>query len=109
MIDDQDMAIRQADLRVRIAATSRGFSPEIGGGGCPFLSRYWPDGSFALATDDSGCGMPTAAGWCVGAYLTDDTSLPLISTYSTHHSASFEEAIDLAFAALDAASGLAAS
>lgn len=48
-----------------------GFGEEVGGGGCLFLSRYFPNGAAIWATPCEGSGMPTDDDWLMGVYGRD--------------------------------------
>lgn len=45
-----------------------GFELEIGGGGAPFLSIYFPCGEHIYATESEGMGMPTTDNWMICGY-----------------------------------------
>jgi hypothetical protein len=60
-----------SDPWAKTIALSFDLTPELGGGPCVFLSRYWADGSHIYVTCEGGGGMPSYSDWSVGAYTYD--------------------------------------
>ena len=50
---------------------SNGFEDETGGGGCTYLSLYYPRGTVIMATCSEGGGMPTVDDWWLGVHDRD--------------------------------------
>lgn len=79
-------------------ALDNGFEPELTGGGCTALTRYYPNGYCVWITDDGGLQYPEsdASGWMIGAY--DDEgpgfSDPLLFTAGDGLQ-SYKEALEL--------------
>lgn len=81
----------------REIAKTLGFEPELTGGGCVALTRYWKSGSHVMLTDNGGLQMPESLNdWIVCVYppewdgeqiewdkrSTDSDALPLEATLS---------------------------
>lgn len=51
------------------------FTPEIGGGGTPFLSRYLVNGTAIWATDEDGSGYPDDNSWLICVYAREGDTM----------------------------------
>jgi hypothetical protein len=60
---------------VRDVLTANGFEVEVGGGGCEYLTRYFPNGTSIMATCVEGGGMPTEGDWWLGVHLDSECHL----------------------------------
>lgn len=85
-----------------------GFEPEMAGGGCYVLSRYFDSGAAIWVTGMDGTGLPAHGDWLFGVYPDlDSLGMPAWDAYASDFGAA--SIFDAAQAAIAAAQAIGAN